>query len=91
MQHFFQSVPKLGHVAVSRHAQARCEELGITEEQFCRALLEPARDVPDGQEVLWRERDNIRLVVQLFPTPNRGARLISTVYLIKPTARARRG
>ena len=90
MQHFYRDVPRLGHVAVSRHAQARCKELGITEEQFSRVLREPLRDVPDGQQVLWRERDGIRLVVQLHPTPNRGARLVSTVYRIEPTNRVGR-
>lgn len=84
MQHFFRDVPKLGHVAVSRRAQARCEELRISEEEFREALMSPHRDVPDGQEVLIRQRNHLHLVVQLYPKPPSGARLISTVYRMKP-------
>jgi hypothetical protein len=46
MNHFYRNVPKLGHVAVSRHAQARAEEDGISQEAFDRVLLEPVQ--PDN-------------------------------------------
>lgn len=91
MQHFYRHVAKLGHVAVSRHAQAQCEALGINDDAFALALLTPSRDVPDGQSILWRERNGIRLVIDLFPVPNRGARLVKTVYRIEAQAKAVRG
>jgi hypothetical protein len=51
MNHFYRSVPELGNVAVSRHAQARTEEDGISREAFDRVLLEPIQpDIPDGTD-----------------------------------------
>jgi hypothetical protein len=89
MKHFFRDVPLLGNVAVSRHAQARVAEEGIAEADFQRALLEPIRpDIPDGMDVLWRERDGIRLVILTNPTPNIGAKLVKTVYRVQNQARA---
>jgi len=55
MKHFYRDVPRLGNVAVSRHAQARMEADGITQEAFDKVLLTPSRpDLPDGADVLWR-------------------------------------
>lgn len=90
MEHFYRNVPKLGHVAVSRHAQSQCEEQDISEEDFRRALLE-GRDTPDGQSILWRERAGIRLVIELYPVPNRGARLVKTAFRTEAQAKAVRG
>ena len=57
-------------VAVSRHAQAQTIEAGISQEAFDRVLLEPTRpDIPDGADILWRERDGLRLVILINPTP----------------------
>ena len=39
MDHYFPDVPGLGNVAVSRHAQARMVEDGISEHDFKEALL----------------------------------------------------
>lgn len=89
MQHFYRDVPGLGHVAVSRHAQAAMEALGLTDEMFQRILFEPEREVPDGLDVVWRERGGVRAVILLYPTPNRGARLVKTVYRVEAQARAR--
>jgi hypothetical protein len=81
MNHFYRSVPKLGNIAVSRHAQARA---------FDRVLLEPIQpDIPDGVDILWRERDGIRLVILTNPTPNTGAKLVKTVYRVEAQAKAR--
>ena len=67
MKHFYENVPRLGNVAVSRHAQAQMIEAGISQEAFDRVLLEPPRpDIPDGADILWRERDGLRLVIR-FP------------------------
>jgi hypothetical protein len=90
MNHFYRNVPKLGHVAVSRHAQARAEEDGISQEIFDKVLLEPTQpDIPDRADILWRERDGIRLVILTNPTPNTGAKLVKTVYRIQAQAKAR--
>ena len=89
MKHFYGNVPRLGNVAVSRHAQAQMIAAGISQEAFDRVLLEPTRpDIPDGADILWRERDGLRLVILTNPTPNRGAKLIKTVYRVQAQARA---
>ena len=91
MNHFYREVPGLGNVAVSRHAQGRAEEDGISQEAFDRVLLDPlTADVPDGAEIVWRERDGIRLVILTNPTPNRGAVLVKTVYRVEAQAKARK-
>ena len=91
MEHFFRDVRGLGNVAVSRHAQARMAEDGISPEVFQRTLLEPTRpDLRDGAEVLWRERDGLRIVILTNPTPNLGAVLVKTVYRVERQAVARR-
>jgi|GEM_PF-3508973 len=91
MEHFFRDVRGLGNVAVSRHAQARMAEDGISPEAFQRTLLEPTRpDLRDGAEVLWRERDGLRIVILTNPTPNLGAVLVKTVYRVERQAVARR-
>ena len=90
MKHFYRDVPGLGNVAVSRHAQSRAEEDGISQEAFERVLLTPLHtDTPDGPDILWRERDGIRLVILTNPTPNTGAKLIKTMYRIEAQAKAR--
>jgi hypothetical protein len=62
MTHFYRNVPKLGHVAVSRHAQKRMAEDNIHPEMFERVLLTPVKpDVREGADILWRERDGIRI------------------------------
>jgi hypothetical protein len=45
MKHFYENVPQLGNVAVSRHAQAKAEEDGITQEAFDRVLLSPINPI----------------------------------------------
>jgi hypothetical protein len=92
MKHFYRDVKGLGNVAVSRHAQARMEADGISQEAFDRTLLDPTRpDVRDGAEVVWRERDGLRLVILTNPTPNVGAVLVKTVYRVQRQASAPRG
>lgn len=93
MQHFYRNVPGLGHVAVSRHAQARLEAEGITQELFDQVLLHPTRpDVREGIDILWRERDGVRLVILTNPEPDRGAVLVKTAFRVaKPAAATHRG
>lgn len=91
MNHFYKDVPKLGNVAVSRHAQTQMINAAITEQSFQRVLLNPIQpDIPDGTDIVWRERDDIRIVILTNPTPNVGAKLVKTVYRIKPQAIAKR-
>ncbi len=87
MDHYFPDVPGLGNVAVSRHAQARMVEDRISEHAFKDALLN-GTTTPDGQEVLWREKDGVRVVILRQPTPFKGAMLAKTVYRVQPAARA---
>ena len=91
MEHFFRNVRGLGNVAVSRHAQARIAEDGIHPDVFTRALLDPTRpDVRDGVDVVWRERDGLRIVILTNPSPNLGAVLVKTVYRVERQASAHR-
>lgn len=86
--HFYREVPKLGNVAVSRHAQGEMDAEGIRQEDFERVLMNPLRaDVPDGQAVVWRERDGLRIVIHTDPTPNTGAKLVLTVYKVESQAK----
>ena len=87
MKHFYRDVPRLGNVAVSRHAQARMEADGISQEVFDKALFEPTRpDVPDGMDIFWRERNGLRSVIITNPTPNTGAKLVKTVNRVQGQA-----
>jgi hypothetical protein len=90
MNHFYRNVIRLWNVAVSRHAQAQILDNNIPVELFEKALLQPTQpNIPDGQDILWRERDGLRIVILTNPTPNTGAKLIKTVYRIKEQASAK--
>jgi hypothetical protein len=66
------------------------EEDKISQEAFERVLLAPVKpDVREGTEILWRERDGIRIVILENPTPPSGAKLVKTVYRIGAQAKAR--
>jgi hypothetical protein len=90
MDHYFPNVPGLGNVAVSRHAQDRMREDGIAETTFQDALA-TGETIPEGQDVIWREKHGIRVVILRKPEPFAGAMLVKTVYRIKGAAQARRG
>ena len=89
MDHYIPNVPGLGNVAVSRHAQERMASDHISEEAFQDALLN-GDTIPDGLEVLWRQKDGIRVVILPHPTPFRGAMLVKTVYRIGAQAQVKR-
>ena len=89
MEHYFPNVPGLGNVALSRHAQDRMREDGISEVAF-RDVLMNGDTVPDGQDVVWREKDGIRIVILRRPEPFSGAMLAKTVYRIDENAHARK-
>jgi hypothetical protein len=87
VEHYFPDVPGLGNVAVSRHAQARMQEDGISETAF-RDVLINGETIPDGQDVVWREKDGVRIVILRRPEPFAGAMLAKTVYRIEESAHA---
>jgi hypothetical protein len=49
----------------------------------------PAVTCLDGADILWRERDGIRIVIFENPTPPSGAKLVKTVYRVEAQAKAR--
>ena len=60
---------------------------GISAEDFADALTR-GDTIPDGQDVVWREKDGVRIVILRKPTPFKGAMLVKTVYRIEAAARA---
>jgi hypothetical protein len=86
---YYENVPGLGNVAVSRHAQARAEGDAITEKQFEDALF-TGETIPDGMHEVFREKNGVRVVILLKPTPDRGAKLVKTVFRPKASTVVRR-
>jgi len=82
---YYTKVPRLGNVAVSRHAQERMESWGVTQGQFERVLRQGS-DIPDGFDTIWRAFGGIRAIILLNPTPYVGAKLVKTVYRIQAAA-----
>jgi hypothetical protein len=62
---------------------------GISEHELKEALLRGVT-IPDGQEVVWREKDGVRVVILRTPTPFRGAMLATTIYRVKAAAKAQK-
>ena len=88
MQHFYKQVPGLGNVALSHHAQAKAEAEGFSDEMVRKALLEPdTPDIPDGHNILFRSRGQLRFVINRRPTPFRHASLVTTIIRIQPQAK----
>lgn len=82
MTHYYENVPRLGNVAVTRHAQDKAIQQGFAP-RFGDILMN-GTDTPDGMGVVWREKNGFRLVIVLRPEPYRGAALVTTAYRIKP-------
>jgi hypothetical protein len=79
-KYYYTDVPRLGNVAVSRHAQDRMDEHGISQAMFERALLEPdGADVIEPGGIRWRQKDGVRVVIIDRPEPFKGAKLVKTV------------
>jgi hypothetical protein len=85
-KYYFEDVPGIGNVAVSRHAQERAESEGITSRAFEQVLLNGAT-VSEGEGVLWREMNGIRIVVLTRPEPFRGAALVKTCFRVQGQAK----
>lgn len=89
MQHFFPNVPKLGHVAVSRHAQERMARDGISELQFKTVLHNTSDpDIREPGDIICRQSQGVRIVILEKPKPFHGAKLVKTVIKLKAPARA---
>jgi len=88
MQYYYEAVPGLGNVAISRHAQDAIEKGIVTHHEFEDTLLHPIReDLLEGFNVVWREKGGVRLVILKKPTPYKGACLVKTVFRIKAQER----
>lgn len=88
-RHYFENVPGLGNVAVSRHAQERAAADNVSEATFA-DVLHHGESVPDGAGVVTRERNGVRLVILERPEPFAGAKLVKTCFRVLAQAKARR-
>ena len=88
MKHYYENVPSLGNVALSRHAQDRAYAEGIPDAEVERVLL-TGKLVPDTHGVSFRELNGIRLVIIHRPTPFRGAALVTSIFRIERQKRVR--
>ena len=89
LYHHYRDVPRLGNVAVSRHAIEQAESLGVGDAVLEDVLFTGA-DTPDGMQVVWRQKFHIRMVVILRPEPFTGSRLVVTIYRVDPNAQGQR-
>lgn len=88
MKHYYSDLPRLGNVAISRHAQERCRELKITDHEV-NAVLNNAQFTPDGHNVTFADHRGIRLVIINRPEPFRGAKLVTTAFRVEEKKRMR--
>jgi hypothetical protein len=88
MKHYFENVPGIGNVAISRHAQTRAVEDSISEATFADALVNGST-IPDGHGVVWREKNGVRIVIVKRPEPFRGAALATTAFRVKCQEKAK--
>jgi hypothetical protein len=90
MKHFYRGVPGLGNVALSRHAQEQMVDARISEPMIERVLLS-GLDTPIASDVMWRQKDGLRIVILTNPTPNVGAKLVKTIYRVNVPTRIMAG
>lgn len=81
-KYYFADVPRLGNVAVSRHAQEKMKADNISFKSFKEVLFN-GDILEEGFDTTWVTLKNIRLVI-IRPTPFKGALLVKTLYYIKP-------
>ena len=81
MNYYYENVPGLGNIALSRHAQERAAAQSISDEAVEETLMY-GKDTPDGMDTTWREHNGVRLVI-ITPTPFRGAKLVKTMYRVQ--------
>jgi len=85
-KYYFENVPGIGNVAVSRHAQERAASEGVSERAFEQTLVN-GTTIPEGPGILWRELQGVRLVILTHPEPFRGAALVKTCFRVQEQAR----
>ena len=73
----------MGTVELSKHAQERAINSGITEFQIENLLYE-GEDIPDGTDVTLRDHKGIRAVILLYPKPDKKSKLVKTIFKIDP-------
>jgi len=88
MKYYYKNIPRLGNVAITRHAQDRLVNDGVTDEQVEDVLMH-GHDRPDGNSVVWREKNRIRLVIETKPLVNSGAVVCFTGFRVKAQERSR--
>jgi hypothetical protein len=86
LTHFYRDVPGLGNVAVSRHAQERLEQAGVTP-QIADDVMMTGDTIPDGHDTIFRQKHGVRFVIIKRPTPFRGAALATTAFRIESPKR----
>ena len=92
VKHFYENVPGLGNVAISRHAQVKILELGLSD-FFVEKLLRDGShwdSIKEGEDIIWKERMGIRAVILTKPVPDRGAKLVKTIFKIEPQKDAKK-
>lgn len=90
-KHYYADVPRLGNVAVSRHAQDRMGEHGISQAMFESALLDPdGEDTLEPGGIRWRQKSGIRVVIIDRPEPFAGAKLVKTAMRVGEQERAKK-
>jgi hypothetical protein len=87
MKHYYENISGLGNIAVSRHAQDRMREEGVSEKLF-QDVLEHGKDIDESAGIISRNGKGIRIVIITNPIPFRGAKLVKTVYKVQGQAKA---
>jgi hypothetical protein len=92
MRWYYEEVPGLGPVVVSRHAQAKMAEDGVPEEVFREALFDMLSEAREGFDVVRREARGVRVIIEMEPdgrpptiAGGRRCRLVKTVYRVENT------
>jgi hypothetical protein len=88
MKHYWTDVPRLGNLAITRHAQSQAEARGISETMVADTLAH-GEDTPDSPSTVFRDRGRIRLVIIPRPEPYRGAALCVSIIRLEPQQAAR--
>lgn len=83
---YYKDVPKLGNVAVTRHAQQNMIEQKISQQTFDDVLYNGEEEIYDTFDVLRKFGKGICIVILLKPTPDRGAKVVKSTFRVKPQA-----
>src|SRR5262245_56966154 len=84
-RYFYKNIPKLGSVAISRHALSQLDAQDISQVDFELVLRDEKNQVEEGRDVVIRSGQGMRIVILLHPQPYKGERLVVSVHKDKPT------